>query len=1220
MHGEPVKRRVRTLGLSVFNPDYGSDDDSFRTQPDTRQPTTKQLPSPKALPIPGAAQGSYLPQQPPLQELQSPSTARPPQPHPTHPIHSSPSSPSSVPTPASSYQPQFQLTNEARQADAQSSPRYASALPSLPLTESKPAVTVRSRRNSEPGVPNRDPSGDGNAPSIQRNTPQTTARPLQRPFLIPGLAKGSQQPPLQELQSPFTPSPAQHRPSHSAHSASLSTSSIPIPTSFSQPSLQLPGGPRRRGALRIVTHNNVGSSSSSRSSPSRDTTPTPKTPSNAFSPVSFAGGVAVDRKLDGRLDAAAGADHPTSLSLSPSRSDAENSTYDGHMRDVPQAQPTIIASPIKFDRQGSHDKLIITVTNDESDVIVDITGAENAAFIRNCMFSKLRITDEGHENYQIYRVKPGQAALGDPLTDDQLMMYCGTGADAKGTLMFRVQHAPTSPVQPQSAPPAHEAAPSTDLTALERCLHGLKHLFIDMNRLRKEAGYAEKRGGYGNVRVCRLDSGTPRSKLVAAKRIHLGERKPEAQRLVLRLARELKVWAALQHPHVLPLLGYYLDTDYHRAILISEYQIHGDLKDYLEQEKPSWDMRLQLTRDSTDGLAYLHGRSPPVRHGDLKTANVFINAKRQAMLADFGLSKSLESGPTGLTTSNGLKGTLRYYSPELLKEQEEVSYELPSDIWAWGCLAVEVLTDRIPYAGKNTEPGVFSAIIAGKPPSEIEDLPIPVPELKLLLAKCWKPEPSERPPASHCLRTLNSATPVSQIYHHIESTSAQQDSRANDEEAKEQYYDSDSSENGPLWGMSSIPSTTIIPPAIKTSGSEEKGNSIFEPSPNQATIPRLTLTISPLVSDHDPPTPKPIDASHLPTSRKKLPTPSPIFGLTPTSPTLAAFGRDTWPYRPVEEYILDHLEDFFPNHDLDEPFIDQVEIATEGPQTQSSPSMKWVKGELIGKGAYSRVFLALNGTTGEMIAVKQVEMPQSMNDPDGKRQANIVKVLEGEQQTLEKLDHPNIVQYLGFEKTKEFASILLEYVPGGSIGGCLRRFGKFDENMIKSFTGQIIEGLVYLHANKIIHRDIKADNVLVDPSGNCKISDFVNSRQNENIYENAAMTVMRGSLYWMAPEMLQDNEKGYSAKIDIWSLGCIFMEMFAGRRPWEQDDFPAVMNKLGKNKMAPPVPSDVHLSAGADDFRLRCFTQDPDERPTAEGLKGHPWLDLPPEWIFSGFN
>lgn len=66
----------------------------------------------------------------------------------------------------------------------------------------------------------------------------------------------------------------------------------------------------------------------------------------------------------------------------------------------------------------------------------------------------------------------------------------------------------------------------------------------------------------------------------------------------------------------------------------------------------------------------------------------------------------------------------------------------------------------------------------------------------------------------------------------------------------------------------------------------------------------------------------------------------------------------------------------------------------------------------------------------------------------------------------------------------------------------------------------------------------------------------------EDIYENAAMTVMRGSLFWMAPEMLQDDGKGYSAKIDIWSLGCVFIEMFAGRRPWAQDDFPAVMIKV----------------------------------------------------------
>ncbi|KAG8904975.1 hypothetical protein FRB99_000934 [Tulasnella sp. 403] len=284
------------------------------------------------------------------------------------------------------------------------------------------------------------------------------------------------------------------------------------------------------------------------------------------------------------------------------------------------------------------------------------------------------------------------------------------------------------------------------------------------------------------------------------------------------------------------------------------------------------------------------------------------------------------------------------------------------------------------------------------------------------------------------------------------------------------------------------------------------------------------------------------------------------------------------------------------------------------------PTIKWVKGELIGKGTYGKVFLALNASTGEMLAVKQVEMPQTISDHDDVKQVSIVNALKAERETLENLDHPNIVQYLGFEQTKEFFSIFLEYVPGGSVGSCLRKHGKFEEEIIKSFTGQILEGLAYLHGNKIIHRDVKADNILVDPIGTCKISDFGISKRSDDIYNNAAMTAMQGSLFWMAPEMLHNNKKGYNAKIDIWSLGCVFIEMFAGRRPWEQDDFVSVMFKVGHNKMAPPVPEDVTLSEEADDFRLRCFTQDPEERPTAEALKSHSWLVLKPGWYFTGFH
>src|SRR5258705_9652343 len=80
-------------------------------------------------------------------------------------------------------------------------------------------------------------------------------------------------------------------------------------------------------------------------------------------------------------------------------------------------------------------------------------------------------------------------------------------------------------------------------------------------------------------------------------------------------------------------------------------------------------------------------------------------------------------------------------------------------------------------------------------------------------------------------------------------------------------------------------------------------------------------------------------------------------------------------------------------------------------------TFKWVRGELIGKGTYGRVYLALNATTGEMIAVKQVEMPQTASDKADSRQHVVVQALKSESETLRDLDHPNIVQYLGFEET-----------------------------------------------------------------------------------------------------------------------------------------------------------------------------------------------------------
>jgi serine/threonine protein kinase len=129
-----------------------------------------------------------------------------------------------------------------------------------------------------------------------------------------------------------------------------------------------------------------------------------------------------------------------------------------------------------------------------------------------------------------------------------------------------------------------------------------------------------------------------------------------------------------------------------------------------------------------------------------------------------------------------------------------------------------------------------------------------------------------------------------------------------------------------------------------------------------------------------------------------------------------------------------------------------------------------VKGELIGKGTYGSVFLGLNATTGEMLAVKQVEVSRALIERDDDRSKAMIDALNAEIETLKDLDHPHIVQYLGYERTDITLSIFLEYVPGGSVGRCLKKHGRFEESVIRSLIRQVLEGLAYLHAQGRLHR------------------------------------------------------------------------------------------------------------------------------------------------------
>ncbi|XP_064939594.1 mitogen-activated protein kinase kinase kinase NPK1-like [Musa acuminata AAA Group] len=267
------------------------------------------------------------------------------------------------------------------------------------------------------------------------------------------------------------------------------------------------------------------------------------------------------------------------------------------------------------------------------------------------------------------------------------------------------------------------------------------------------------------------------------------------------------------------------------------------------------------------------------------------------------------------------------------------------------------------------------------------------------------------------------------------------------------------------------------------------------------------------------------------------------------------------------------------------------------------PPIRWRKGELIGCGAFGHVYMGMNIDSGELLAVKQVLMGTSGASKE-KAQAHI-KELEEEVNLLRNLSHPNIVRYLGTAREDETLNILLEFVPGGSISSLLGKFGSFPEAVIRMYTKQLLQGLEYLHQNGIIHRDIKGANILVDNKGCIKLADFGASKQVAKLATMNAAKSMKGTPYWMAPEVIL--QTGHSFSADIWSVGCTVIEMATGKPPWSQQyQEVAALFHIGTTKSHPPIPE--HLSLEAKDFLLKCLQKEPNLRPTSSDLLQHAFV------------
>lgn len=250
-------------------------------------------------------------------------------------------------------------------------------------------------------------------------------------------------------------------------------------------------------------------------------------------------------------------------------------------------------------------------------------------------------------------------------------------------------------------------------------------------------------------------------------------------------------------------------------------------------------------------------------------------------------------------------------------------------------------------------------------------------------------------------------------------------------------------------------------------------------------------------------------------------------------------------------------------------------------------------GDAIGKGGYGVVYKGLTIETGEIVAIKQVRY---VNIPKDQLTTIMVEI-----DLLKNLRHANIVKYIGYFRTKEYLHIILEFVESGSLQGILKKFGKFPEPLVVVYMTQVLAGLVYLHEQGVIHRDIKGANILTTKEGHVKLADFGVATKLGDPKSDQSTVV--GTPYWMAPEIIE--LCGATTKSDIWSVGCTIVELLTGIPPYfDLAPMPALFRIVQDD--CPPLPENI--SPALKDFLMQCFQKEPQLRVSASKLLKHPWL------------
>ncbi|KAJ3374160.1 Serine/threonine-protein kinase par-1 [Allomyces arbusculus] len=248
----------------------------------------------------------------------------------------------------------------------------------------------------------------------------------------------------------------------------------------------------------------------------------------------------------------------------------------------------------------------------------------------------------------------------------------------------------------------------------------------------------------------------------------------------------------------------------------------------------------------------------------------------------------------------------------------------------------------------------------------------------------------------------------------------------------------------------------------------------------------------------------------------------------------------------------------------------------------------------IGEGNFAKVKLATHALTGEKVAVKIIDK--------SKLDKATSKKLFREVRIMKLLNHPHIVRLYEVIDTPRELYLILEYVPGGEIFDFLVARGRMKEKDARRYFRQILAAVDYCHALHIIHRDLKAENLLLDASMNIKIADFGFSNQ---FSPGQRLNTWCGSPPYAAPELFQGKEYN-GPEVDIWSLGVVLYVLVCGALPFDGPNLQKLRARVLTGKFKIPF----YMSTDCEKLIKKMLVLDPTKRATMQDIKEDKWFNM----------